>query len=159
MDQSFYRQEEEQLTPRSDYAGLLRRAIAFIIDGVLLGLVFSGLRIALGSLLDYNSERGFFTGRKAFELLLTFAYFTYFDSEKKGGTLGKQTMSMQVVGEDDLPLPLEKAALRAVTKVVLGWVPLLWLFPLFSDYRQALHDKVAKSFVMDNSLPARTRRD
>lgn len=151
MNDTYY---QEESVPRSDYAGLMLRGFAFVIDAVLLSIVFFLFRMFTPLL--WESE--LLSSDRFFQLVITFAYFTYFDSEKKGGTFGKQSVSIVVVGEDDLPLPLPKAAVRAVAKMAFNWLPLLWLFPLFSKYRQALHDKIVSSFVMDNSLTARTKR-
>lgn len=72
---------------------------------------------------------------------------------RNGQTLGKQAVGIRVVREDAAPIEAGTALLReAVGKGVLGVVPLFtlvdFLFPLGDARRQAIHDKMATTFVV-----------
>ncbi len=70
-----------------------------------------------------------------------------------GQTLGKQALSIRVVRQDAQPMTASPALLREfVGKGVLGLIPLFtivdYLFPLGDPRRQAIHDKLASTFVV-----------
>jgi uncharacterized RDD family membrane protein YckC len=81
------------------------------------------------------------------------------EGEKNGMTLGKQLCNIRVVKEDGAPVTAGYAALR---EIVIRWllfgivggfflsIPTLLdvLWPLWDDKNQALHDKVASSYVV-----------
>lgn len=127
-------------------AGVFRRVIAFLIDGIILwfgsGLVWMVLR-SVGIRVWGRTE-------DILTFLIALIYFTYYDSEKKAGSLGKQTMGMQVVNERDELLTIEQSAKRTGLKLVFNLLPLLWIAPAITKYRQGLHDVVARTFVVDN---------
>ena len=83
------------------------------------------------------------------------AYYIYFWGGKRGQTLGKMAMKIRVVDEaTGGPIGYGRAAIRWLTILVLGipcgiGILLDYLWPLWDVKRQALHDKVAKSFVID----------
>jgi uncharacterized RDD family membrane protein YckC len=88
--------------------------------------------------------------------LLQFAYYTYFNGSEKGQTVGKMVMKIQVRDEQTGgPIGYGKAALRSLVTLALslftcGIGSLLdGLWPLWDPKRQALHDKVAGSLVVD----------
>ncbi len=73
--------------------------------------------------------------------------------EHNGQTLGKQALSIRVVREDAQPITSSPALLREfVGKGLLGLVPFFtivdYLFPLGDPRRQAIHDKLASTFVV-----------
>jgi uncharacterized RDD family membrane protein YckC len=131
-------------------AGIVRRWFAFFIDAIIIGFVSVSLIYTVESIfhVDLLTRRSY--PRRAFDGLLSFLYFTYFDSDRKAGSLGKQSTSMQVVDEFDQQLTLAASAKRTFCKVLFGWIPLLWLVPAFTRQRQALHDMIAKTYVVEN---------
>jgi uncharacterized RDD family membrane protein YckC len=78
--------------------------------------------------------------------------------DKNGQTLGKQALGIQVVREDGREWSFGTALLRefAIKTMLIGWVggwfviPTLinYLWPLWDERKQALHDKLAESYVV-----------
>lgn len=152
-----------------------KRLVAAIIDGfivgipanILGGIIFSGLFAATTPTFNPQTGQiegggGFFAGILASYgaflltyLIITAAYYIILHS-KKGQTVGKMAMKIKVVDEatGDL-IPIGKSAMRWVVTQALslftcgigGLLDGLW--PLWDAKRQAIHDKVAKTFVID----------
>jgi uncharacterized RDD family membrane protein YckC len=140
-----YRTLEEEMAVQEgrELAGMGRRFIAILLDALALGV--------LGFLISTFGGRGVLSGRSGeqlFNVLLSFLYFAYFDSKERSGTLGKQAMGIMVVDENDQRLEFPQSALRTLVKVVTGLLPLLWLVPLFTRTKQAIHDFAAKTYVV-----------
>jgi uncharacterized RDD family membrane protein YckC len=75
--------------------------------------------------------------------------------ERNGQTIGKQAMGIRVIREDGLPLTFVTALVREalgrqVPAVLTSglYVPVDYLWPLWDARRQALHDKVGRTFVV-----------
>jgi uncharacterized RDD family membrane protein YckC len=140
---------EEVANPGREIAGLGRRLFAIILDGVaiwLLELLIKFVLIFFGFATLYYE----LNSKWIVELLIAIAYFTYYDSDQRSGSFGKQAMGILVVDENDTPLPVGRAALRATVKVITNLLPPLWFVPVFTKYRQGVHDFAAKSYVIKN---------
>ena len=80
------------------------------------------------------------------------------EGEKNGMTLGKQVCNIRVVKEDGTPVDIGFALLRdlLIKTILIGWIggffliPVVanYLWPLWDERNQALHDKMAKSYVV-----------
>ena len=73
--------------------------------------------------------------------------------QNNGQTLGKQALGIRAVRGNGEAMTLGSAAMREVLgKTVLGFVPLYGLvdslFPLFDGDNQAIHDKLASTYVV-----------
>ncbi|WP_432866702.1 RDD family protein [Microbispora rosea] len=143
-----------QTAPR--LAGRWRRLFAGIVDAVLVGLVTSPLtwgnwRVAYDSATEAVARipvgDGLLVG------VIGFFYYWLLQSFWGGQTVGKRLFGMRVVretGEQAGPGPI---AVRQAVEIVLGWlcclglVNLAWI--LFDRRKQALHDKAARTLVVD----------
>lgn len=153
-----------------------KRLVAYIIDVVIVSIpsyivmaIFSVGMVSTAPTLEMDPVTGqvvqtggggfvgFFAGFLVAMLIifvLGVAYFVYFHGSR-GQTVGKMAMSIKVVKEDTGQLiSYGEAFLRWLIAAVLwvvcyipGIVDGLW--PLWDDKRQALHDKVVKSLVID----------
>ncbi len=87
------------------------------------------------------------------------------EGDANGQTIGKAALGIRVVHDDGHPMTLSRGLLReAVGKGALGLVPfysfvdVLW--PLGDKRRQALHDKVGTTYVVDaEQVPVVTRHE
>jgi uncharacterized RDD family membrane protein YckC len=81
------------------------------------------------------------------------------EGDKNGMSLGKQVIGLRIVREDGSPMTVGTAILRefVIKTLVIGFVgwfligiPVLldYLWPLWDDRNQALHDKMASTFVV-----------
>ncbi len=93
---------------RNKKAGLIARAIAFLLDAILLGAVM----------------RVFADVHPFFSILASIIYFVLLDSSKAQGTLGKQIVGLKIVNKDgermSLPLALSRHLLKIVSTLFFG---------------------------------------
>lgn len=76
-------------------------------------------------------------------------YEAFMISSAKQATIGKIVMKIKVVDEQGLRLTFGAALGRSLIKYVTSNLCiLLWLWPLFNNTEQALHDLVVKDFVI-----------
>jgi len=128
--------------PQLQYVSVWPRAGAIIIDGILLGVVFS----ILNSLIFRNAP----TAGVILEVILNFGYFIVMEA-MWGATLGKMLLRLRVVKTDGTPISWSESVIRNLLRIIDG-LPfayivgaiLIWNSPL----RQRLGDRVAKTVVV-----------
>ena len=146
-----------------------RRVGAYLIDGLILGVPF-GLGVLAGVLLaEAQSEINPFTGEQeggevggllvlffyAAYFLGSIAYFGLLNGGKRGQTLGKKALKIQVRNIANAePLGVGKGLVRYLVVLVpncacglYGLLDSLW--PLWDPQRQTLHDKIVSTVVVD----------
>jgi uncharacterized RDD family membrane protein YckC len=151
-----------------DYTGLVTRAIGFGIDaGIinLVGLIVAAIvALALG-LFDVPSsiDTALAVIGAGLFVMWTVAYFVTFWSTT-GQTPGARVMRFRVVapGARHGPIGPRRAFVRLLG-MVLAAIPLLagYLMVLFDDRRRGLHDRLARTAVLDapdTETPANRRR-
>ena len=129
------------------YVGVGLRAVAVIIDGVVLFVV--GYLIALVT--GQTTGTGFnLEGAPALLwFLLSFAYYVVLEAQMSG-TLGKQLLGLRVVKTDGSPIDFQASLIRNVLRIVDGFFVyligaiLVWTSPL----KQRLGDRVAGTVVV-----------
>ncbi|MFI6817376.1 RDD family protein [Nonomuraea sp. NPDC050328] len=138
-------------------AGRWRRLFAGILDMIIVGIVSSPFswtsyrdvwNESLGIWERVPVEHVFAAG------VISFLYYWLLHSFWNGQTVGKKAFGIRVVDVTGVPVGVGQAALRQFVEVVLGWlccigslVNLGWI--LFDERKQALHDKAAKTLVVD----------
>jgi len=134
-----------------DLAGYGARVAATILDGILVGVVaFLVVAVAGVTREDLNYVV------VALAILSSLVYAPVLMCRaggQNGQTLGKQAIGIRVVRVDAQPITGPIALLREfVGKGLLGLVPFYtvvdYLFPLGDARRQAIHDKLASTFVV-----------
>lgn len=119
-----------------EYAGFWRRAVAVMIDGVLLML--------LSLLLKIISLDSMGVG-----ILLAFLYTPFFESSELQGTPGKALMDLRVVDLNGQRITFKKAVIRYLMRLVSSLILCIGFFMmLFSEKKQTLHDMVAETLVI-----------
>jgi uncharacterized RDD family membrane protein YckC len=120
-------------------AGFWRRFAGALIDGLVVGVVETILRLALG---DAGAGLG---------LLVGAVYYTYFHGTT-GQTLGNAALSIRVIDLREgtrQPIGYGRAFLRWVVSIVSAVVFLLgYLWMLWDPEKQTWHDKAAGSVVV-----------
>jgi uncharacterized RDD family membrane protein YckC len=119
-------------------AGFWRRFVAALIDGLVVGVVETILRLVLG---------GFGTG---LGVIVSFGYYTYFHGST-GQTPGDAALAIRVLDiETREVIGYQRAFIRCLVSIVSGLVIALgYLWMLWDPRKQTWHDKAA------NSLPIR----
>ncbi len=136
------------------YASHGARLIAFIIDSLLVGLVFVALfAVGVLGMLGSQSLVGFFALLPLLligQYLLPGLYFGYF-WWRQGATPGMRAVHIRVVrAADGGPITGQQAFLRAVGYWVSSAVFYLgYIWILFDDRHQGWHDKIAETYVIE----------
>ncbi len=132
-------------------AGFWLRLVALMIDWFLVFL----LQVVLSTALMFIGSNGFqLHGSMAilvqlFSMILSLFYWVFFTGHG-GQTLGKMLLRIQVIGIDGTPVSYGKAFYREVVgKLISGIIFCIgYLMAAFDDQKQALHDRMAKTYVI-----------
>jgi uncharacterized RDD family membrane protein YckC len=144
--------------PEAQYASWIRRLVAIVIDGLVVGLlgsiVFVGL-ISLDGGFSENADTGVLTvlGVLLGFLLIPAGYEALLVA-RDGQTLGKKVLRIRVVSDTGGRVVFANALARWFVRTLLVW--LFWipyvidcLWPLWDRRNQSLHDKAARTIVVD----------
>ncbi|WP_371380834.1 RDD family protein [Sporomusa aerivorans] len=127
-------------------AGVGIRALAAIIDGIILAIVSGALLAAFGSDYSHGSVGGL---EYLWSLAIGFCYYTYFEGNN-GATPGKMLFGLKVVNTDGTACDVRAAAIRTACRIIDGLFAylvgaiLIWI----SDRNQRLGDKIAGTLVV-----------
>jgi uncharacterized RDD family membrane protein YckC len=150
-----------------NYASFGDRLVAYIIDFILLSFVmgiiivpFFGIGLFTGEMFKEGFEDnpaaglayiGTMFSTMGILFIIPLLYDALMVASPRQGTLGKNVMKIKVVDKNGGQLPLGASIGRVLIKVVSSSACiLLWLWPLFNDKVQALHDLAVSSFVVKN---------
>ena len=150
-------------SPDGPYVGLATRTIAFVLDAAVINLAALVVEIGVSQVLSLvhvsrTNPVVVSVGLTAY-VLWTIAYFVGFWSTT-GETPGDRVMRCRVVATDGGGLGLRRCVLRFVG-LVLSAAPLFagYLMILFDSRRRALHDRLARTVVVESpTIPLATRR-
>jgi uncharacterized RDD family membrane protein YckC len=140
--------------PGWHYAGFWVRFLAFVLDGILLGVITSALAPVWGpqvTVTGTGAETQFAVNATANALgtLVGLVYFAAFWSWR-GQTVGMMPFNMQVVGvADGKKIDIVRALLRYVGFIIAA-IPLLigLIWAAFDARKQGWHDKIASTVVI-----------
>ena len=114
---------KEVIEKKPEYAGFLKRFVAFFIDIVLLSFISWG-----------GANIVYFIGMWAW----------------KGQTLGQMIANVKVVRIDSKPVDLRTSAIRFIGYLICGLtLGLGFLIIAFDKNKQGLHDKLAETYVIN----------
>lgn len=172
LDSAFFSQSTMPQTPvvEVEYAGFFRRFIAVFIDSIITGVVISLINRAITSAMAPNitqaiTASGFSPENPTFPMeffalfgdvlvismlisfILNWLYFAGFESSSMMATPGKRVMGMSVVDEDGDQVSFGTATGRYLGKMISSILYIGYLMALFTSKKQALHDKIAGTFV------------
>ena len=124
--------------PSGPRAGFGRRLVAYLIDGILLGIVTGAVEVA-------NRPIGGIVG-----LALSIGYWGYLEGSPSGQTIGKRAMGIRVIDfRTGGSIGFGRAVLRYFAKILSAIPCLLGFFwMLWDGERQTWHDKIASDVVV-----------
>src|SRR5919205_1766099 len=124
--------------PRANFG---QRLVAYIVDSILLGIVYVVLLLI-------SRPLGYAVGT-----LGSLVYFTYFEGSPSGQTIGKKLMSIRVIDfSAGGPIGYGRAFVRWIARILSGIVCLLgYLWMLWDKEKQTWHDKLATTVVVPTS--------
>jgi uncharacterized RDD family membrane protein YckC len=125
--------------PVSNYSGFWRRAGAFLLDEIIIGVVGS----VLAGLSGDNGAIGLLN------LVLGIAYFSILEGTR-GQTIGGMAANVRVVDADTGALiGIPRAIVRNIARILSGLVfGLGYLWMLWDARKQTWHDKIASTVVV-----------
>lgn len=142
---------------QGQYAGFITRLVAFIIDIVILSVIYTmiGLTVqAIGSFFQQDlfemAREDAFVGTLASAAAAIFPVFYYtFFWALTGQSPGKAFMGIRIYTVDGSQLSVRRAFVRYLTYwLSAGLVFAGFLLVLVDDRRQTLHDKISKTVVV-----------
>lgn len=163
---------ENLITLPTNYASFGRRLVAFIIDGILVGVAqsfvvlpilgFAGVSVAAGVSPDdlenmTDSEKlamlgamsGAFGVAQLINLLIGGAYFILMESSVRQATVGKLAVGIIVTDLNGGRITVVAALLRYVGRFVSALVLMIgYIMAAFTEKKQGLHDIIASTLVL-----------
>lgn len=140
------------------YAAFWRRAVAALLDQIqlmiiLLVVVFTAMELGLvapDALADEAQlERALGDPIRLLSLVVPWLYFTLFEAGPWQATPGKRLMRLVVCDLEGRRIGWGRANLRFFAKILSGAILLLgYLMAAFTPRRQALHDLIARTLVL-----------
>jgi uncharacterized RDD family membrane protein YckC len=145
--------------PGVEFAGYGARIVAYLIDGVILGIVIAILSFVLFAVLAGTMRDDSISGAGVLAttvwvgviLLTSLVYFPYF-WQRSGQTPGMKMFDIRVVRDKDGgPVGWGGAILRfigySINSIVFG-LPIGWLWILFDSRRRGWHDLIGGTVVV-----------
>lgn len=131
-----------------NFATLGFRGVAFILDSLMIGLIYFAVALGLG-LPTEGAMQNYLAGGLGFSVLLYFVI----GEGKYGQTLGKKIVNIKVVGKDmQNPPGLLRAFARYVLRIV-DWFPFLYVIGsvaiFVTEDNQRVGDLVGGTYVVN----------
>jgi len=127
-------------------AGFFLRLGAYLIDGILLGIINFVIGMVVGMILP-EAIAGFVG--MGIGILIGLAYFAYMESSEKQATFGKQALGIIVTDMEGRRITTGNAVVRYLSKILSGLIlGIGFLMVLFTERKQGLHDIIAKTLVI-----------
>jgi len=154
--------------PQLFYAGFWLRFVAYLIDAVILSIVYialfvvvifaSGVAAILRNLPENPTPDMFLRGAFVLAILaliaittvITWLYYAWMESSPSQGTLGKMALGLIVTDMQYQPVSFARASGRFFGKFITGLIPLFigYIMAGFTAKKQALHDMIASCLVL-----------
>lgn len=127
-------------------AGFWIRLVAFIIDGIIIGVIQFLLSFIFGDLMDTETNP---TSSSVINLILTIIYFGWYQSYNNGQTLGKKITGIRVTTLDGNKVSFGRMLLREIIgKTISALILLIGFLMAAGSSKRALHDRIASTIVV-----------
>ncbi|MFY0516585.1 RDD family protein [Lysinibacillus sp. UGB7] len=143
-----------------NFSGFWTRFLAYLIDGIVLGLVYipivvvSGIiQVVLSISLGEESILGVAIATwiiaSIIYLAVGLAYMILMPASKYQGTVGKKLMGIKIVDEDGGRISVSKSVLRYLGMIVSGLTFYIgYIMIAFHPQKRALHDIIGGTYVV-----------
>lgn len=153
-------------------ASVWKRAIALLIDAVIIVFLYSLLIAFLNWILQIPVEYSVFEERglsvkmtdyveenfiklaviySLAKLSIVIPYFVLFESSRWQATIGKRILQIKIGNSEGNRISMMKALLRTFGKFISGQILLIgYLMAFFTKKHQALHDFLARTYVFED---------
>jgi uncharacterized RDD family membrane protein YckC len=148
--------------PKEVYAGFWLRAIAYVVDSIILGVVVSITILGplirhAGLSLDnpwviFTSTNRQVVAINLLMIMLSWLYWALLESSRWQATLGKKLLGLYVTDLQGKPVTFARASGRYFGKLISSFLLLVGYFMAgFTEKKQALHDMLASCLVLKRS--------
>jgi uncharacterized RDD family membrane protein YckC len=139
LDQTYVKSEP------TDYAGFWIRFGAAFIDGLITGLI--GVAVLYGTGGSIENQSGLSNG---FNIILGWLYAAIMESSERQATFGKIAVGIKVTDMNGDRISFGKATGRHFAKIISAIILLIgYIMAAFDSKKQALHDKMAGTLVLN----------
>jgi uncharacterized RDD family membrane protein YckC len=136
----------------SIYAGFWRRFVAFLLDGLILGVVTVPLNIAFGGD-DWYTEAS--SGARGIASVLGWLYYALMESSAKQATVGKMALGIIVTDMEGRRIGFGRATGRHFAKILSALIlGIGFIMIAFTQRKQGLHDILAGTLVIEGQAPS-----
>ena len=131
------------------YGGFWIRVLAYIIDGILLTIVYGIVARLLGIDIFESDWRHYDPLGNLLSLVIGWLYFALLESSERGATVGKMVMGLRVVTSDGQRLSFMNATGRYFAKILSAIILFIgFIMVAFTDKKRGLHDIIAGTLVI-----------
>ena len=137
------------------FKGFWIRAVASIIDGIILLiliLLLAGISLVIfGAALGEGAGFGMFLLVFLLASLATILYKPIMEASEYQGTFGKYALGMKVIDKNGQKITMTSSFIRTILYIIgaQGFLLCLGVVMIgFTEYKQGLHDIVAKTYVV-----------
>src|SRR6185295_11645157 len=139
-----------------NYAGFWWRVLAYLIDGLILGIIFWPLSILVVLALSQSGidpdspvlQLSQF-GLNGFQILVTWLYQAFCESSSWQGTIGKKVLGLRVTDMDGNQISFGRATGRYFAMMISGMICFIgFIMVAFTEKKQGLHDMLASTLVL-----------
>jgi uncharacterized RDD family membrane protein YckC len=138
--------------PTTAYAGFWRRVGAYIIDGLILSVVFVPLALLVAPDPTTGAPGESSAGAQAVQGLSTLAgwlYFAFMESSGRQATLGKMALGIVVTDLEGNRIGFGRATARYFAKLLSFLILAIGVIMVaFTAKKQGLHDMIASTLVV-----------
>ena len=136
------------------YAGFLSRFGALILDSLFLTLLtlIPAFGIGIAAVMIFGPDAGANVAGaigNLFGLIVGVSYYVGLETSAKQATWGKQIVGIKVTDLNGRRITVGRSLGRYFAKILSGCTVIGWFLPLFTEKKQALHDIVAGTLVID----------
>jgi uncharacterized RDD family membrane protein YckC len=145
------------------YASFWLRFAAYLIDSMILGLVFVPVGLVLGMVMAAKGDGGdepttdliqaANMGINVASIVVTWLYSSLLESSSWQGTVGKKLIGLRVTDMNGNRISFGKATGRHFGKILSGMICLVgFIMAAFTEKQQALHDQLAGTLVITGGV-------
>jgi uncharacterized RDD family membrane protein YckC len=121
-----------------DYADIFQRAVATIIDQILISIVIGILFVA--GVVSTGASIGAIFTVVGISYVLWIIYYTYFEGPS-GQTIGKRVMNIRTISADGGQLSMAQAFVRNILRIV-DYLPTLYILGIILFFVTSEHQRI-----------------
>lgn len=149
------------------YAGFWLRAVAYLLDSIILGIVFGAFLLVAAAIIGFGAIAAAFRNADnpgaipvaiiflivsvaAASIIVSWLYYAWMESSASQATLGKLALGLYVTDLQGRRISFGRASGRFFAKIITGLIPFFlgYILAGITEKKQALHDMIASCLVL-----------